>query len=51
MQSFSDLVLKIKQINLHNDKYIGYEKRPSLVTFDYGAIYAENEEWIFFIML
>jgi hypothetical protein len=48
IQSFSDLVFTTKQITLHNDKYIGYEKRPKLTTFDHGIIYAENEEWIFF---
>lgn len=48
IQSFSDLTFNTKQITLHNDKCIGYEKRPKLTTFDHGIIYAENEEWIFF---
>lgn len=48
MQSFSDLVFNTKQITLHNDQYIGYEKRPKLTTFDHGIIYAENKKWIFF---
>ena len=48
MQSFSDLVFKTSEIKLWNKKYIGYEKRPNLVTFDHGLVYAENQEWIFF---
>ena len=47
-QSFSDLVLDTSSVVLYNDKYIGYEKRPRLAVFDHGAIYAENEEWVFF---
>ncbi len=48
LQSFSDLVLRLTDVKLYNKSYIGYEKRPGLVIFDHGCVYAENEEWIFF---
>ncbi len=48
VQSFSSLIFDTRHITLLNKKYIGYEKRPKLVTFDHGIISAEGEEWIFF---
>lgn len=48
LQSFSDLVFSMPDLSLSNEKYIGYEKRPGLVTFDRGRIYADGNEYIFF---